>query len=264
MTESPGTAAVPVPFVRRISWAAIIAGLAVALGIELLSLLGIGIGASTIHAVNGTSASAGSIGIGSGIWFLISTLLALFSGGWVAGRLAGMPRPIDGTLHGVIAWSLTSLVTLYLLTTAIGGILGGATGLLGSALGAAGSGVAAVAPSAAQAAGSQLQKSGVNASSVSTNIQTLLKETGNSRLSPDALKAEAQHQGHLAKNAAADSAMNPGQAKQNSNDLLYRFLHDTGATSKSADRQALINVVAAQQHVSKAQAADTVDGYAQR
>ena len=113
MADTLAAPAAPLPFIRRISWAAIIAGLVVALAIELvLSLLGVGIGASTIHVVNGTSASAGSIGIGSGIWFLLSTLIALFGGGWVAGRLAGMPRPIDGTLHGVIAWSLTSLVTV--------------------------------------------------------------------------------------------------------------------------------------------------------
>lgn len=265
MVESRGSAAVPIPFVRRISWAAIIAGLAVALGIELLlSLLGIGIGASTIHAVSGESATASGLGIGSGIWFLMSTLIALFAGGWIAGRMAGMPRAIDGSLHGIIAWSLTTLATAYLLTTAVGGILGGATGLLGSALGAAGSGVAAVAPSAAQAAGSQLQKNGVNVDSVTTKIQTMLKQTGDPRLSPAALKAQAQHQGRVAKNAASKSALNPGETKQNLNALVYRFLHDTGATSKRADRQSLINVVAAQQHVSKAQATKTVDGYAQQ
>ena len=38
----------------------------------------------------------------------------------------------------------------------------------------------------------------------------------------------------------------------------------TPARRQSADRQALINVVAAQQHVSKAQAANTVDGYPQQ
>jgi hypothetical protein len=185
MTESLTTPAAQ-PLILRISWAAIFAGLIVALGVELLlSLLGIGIGASMIHAVNGTSASASSIGIGSGIWFLVSTLIALFSGGWVAGRLAGMPLPIDGTL------------------TAVGGILGVATGMLGSALGAAGSGVAAVAPSAAQAAGSQLQKSGVSTGSISSTVQSMLKETGNAKLSPDALQAEAHHQGQLAKNSAA-------------------------------------------------------------
>lgn len=98
--------------VRRISWAAIFAGLFVALAIELLlSLLGVGFGAGTIHAVSGTSATAGSLGIGSGIWFLISTLVALFAGGWVAGRLAGMPRATDGVLHGIVAWSLTTLAT---------------------------------------------------------------------------------------------------------------------------------------------------------
>lgn len=189
--------------------------------------------------------------------------MALFAGGWVAGRLAGMPRATDGVLHG-IAWSLTTLATAYLLTTAIGGILGGASGLLGNVLGAAGTGTAAAAPAVTSAVGSQMQKSGVSVDTVTSKVQNILRETGNSRLSPESLKAQAQHQGHLAKNAGQAAAQNPQGAHQSYNDLVYRFLHDTGTTSRSADRQALINVVASEQHVSKYQASKTVDGWLQQ
>ncbi len=49
MDGSLGSSAIPVPLARRISWAAIIAGLAAALGIELLlSLLGSGTGSYMI------------------------------------------------------------------------------------------------------------------------------------------------------------------------------------------------------------------------
>ena len=90
----------------------------------------------------------------------------------------------------------------------------------------------------------------------------MLRETGNSRLSPQSLAAQAHHQGALARNAGSSAAQNPQGAKQDYNDLVFRFLHDTGTTSRSADRQSLINVVASEQHVSKASAAQTVDGWA--
>jgi len=249
---------------RRISWGAIFAGLFVALATQLLlSILGVGIGASTIHIGSSDSASASGLGIGSAVWFFFSILIALFVGGWVAGSVAGMPRRIEGLLHGIVVWSLTTLVTVYLLTTAIGGILGGATGLLGKVVGAAGTGAAAAAPAISSAVGTQLQKNGITVDTLTSKVQTILRQTGNPKLSPGALKAQAQHQGNLAKHTAGASTQNPQATHQNVNELVYRFLHDTGATSRAADRQALINVVAAQQHVSKTQATKTVDSWAQ-
>lgn len=249
---------------RRISWGAIFAGLFVALAAQLLlSFLGIGIGASTIHLGSSDGASATGLGIGGAVWFFLSVLVALFIGGWVAGTVAGMPRRVEGLLHGVVVWSLTTLVTVYVLTTAIGGILGGATGLLGKAVGAAGTGAAAVAPGISSAVGTQLKKNGITLDTVTGKVQTILRQTGNPKLSPQALGRQAQHQGNLARNSAKASALNPQATHQNINELVYRFLHDTGATSRAADRQSLINVVAAQQHVSKAQAARTVDGWTQ-
>jgi hypothetical protein len=61
-------------------------------------------------------------------------LIALYVGGWVAGRMAGIPRKVDGSLHGILTWSLATLFGIYLLTSAVGGLLGGAAGLLGRTL----------------------------------------------------------------------------------------------------------------------------------
>jgi len=259
---SPARSDLAVPMVRRVSWGAIFAALFVVLALELvLNLLGIGFGAGAIHVTSPDGASASGLGIGSGIWFFVSTMISLFVGGWVAGRLAGMPRAADGALHGIVAWSLATLATVYLLTTAVGGLLGGATGLLGSALGVAGKGIGAAAPAVSSAVGSQLQKNGVNLDSVTGKIQQVLKQTGDAKLQPSALRAQAHHQAALAQHTAKASALNPQQAGQNYNDLVFRFLHDTGTQSKAKDRQDLINVVAAQTHVSKAQATQTVDGW---
>lgn len=137
--------------VRRVSWGAVLAGVIIALAVQLLlSLLGLGVGASTIDPMQGDTPGAQTLGIGAGIWWLVSSLIAVFAGGWVAGRLAGVPERTDGMLHGLVTWGLAMLLMLYLLTTTISGLIGGAFGMIGSALQAAGQGAAATAQTAQQ------------------------------------------------------------------------------------------------------------------
>jgi hypothetical protein len=115
---------------KSISWGAVFAGALLALVVQLmLSVLGIGIGASTINPLTEQNPADG-IGTGAAIWFVVSSLIALFAGGWVAGHLAGVSRSSDRALHGILTWGLTTLVTFYLLTTAIGGLIGGTANLL--------------------------------------------------------------------------------------------------------------------------------------
>jgi len=111
---------------RRISWGAIIAGLIVTLVCQiLLSMLGVAIGAATIDPLS-EQRPMENIGTGAAIWWIVSSLISLFLGGCVAGRLAGVPRKADGALHGIIMWGTCTLITILLLTTALGGVLGGA------------------------------------------------------------------------------------------------------------------------------------------
>lgn len=130
----------------HISWGSILAGVAVALSLQLLlNLLGIGIGASTINPKQGDTPGSG-LAIGAGIWFAISALISLFCGGWAAGRLSGDPDSKDGMLHGFTTWSLTTILTLVMLTSAVGGLIGGSASLLGKAASVGGQGAAAAAP----------------------------------------------------------------------------------------------------------------------
>ncbi len=138
--------------IKRVSWGAIFAGAVVAIVTQfLLNLLGLGIGMTTFDPAGGDSDSAAGFGMAQGIWTVVSSLIALFVGGWVAGRLAGMPRRTDGMLHGVVTWALTTLLALYLLTTGVGRVVSGVTSTLGSGLGLVTQGVTAVAPQVADA-----------------------------------------------------------------------------------------------------------------
>jgi hypothetical protein len=139
---------------RRISWGAIFAGVVVVLAVQLLlSMLGLGIGLSVLNPGAGNSPNAGSLGLGAGIWWGVSYLIALFAGGYVAGRLAGALLSWDGALHGVLAWAFTLLVTFYLLGTAIGSVIGGAFSVVGNTVSTATQGLKSVVPEAAQSGG---------------------------------------------------------------------------------------------------------------
>ena len=139
--------------INRISWGAVLAGVVVALVTQiLLNMLGIGIGAATLDPVAGDSPSAASFSIGAGIWFALSGILAALAGGYAAGRLAGAPNESTAGWHGLTTWALATLIIFYLLTSTLGGILGGTYRTLTSALGSVASTVGSTAQTAAQLA----------------------------------------------------------------------------------------------------------------
>jgi len=102
-----------------IRWGAVLAGVAVGISVQLvLSLLGIASGLSL------TSVSAGEApGTGALIWAGVSMLISALVGSYVAGRMSGLKRKIDGILHGVVAWAVTTLLFVLLATSAGGTLL---------------------------------------------------------------------------------------------------------------------------------------------
>lgn len=124
---------------NRASWGAIIAGVVAALVVQLLlNLLGIGVGAASLSAANlADNPDASAFSIGSGIWWTLSGIIASFCGGAVAGRLCGAAKVNTARWHGFVAWCVTTLVIFYLLTSAIGSIVGGSLSALGNTIGGA-------------------------------------------------------------------------------------------------------------------------------
>lgn len=213
---------------RRISWAAIFGGVILVIAIQLLlSMLGAGIGLGTVDTNGGTTPDASSIGIGAGVWWVVSSIIALAFGGYVSAWLAGIELRWDGVLHGMITWGIATLFTIYLLSTAIGGIVGGGFSALGSVTSAAGSGLKDVAQPMAQAAG----------------------------VSPDILQQQAQS---YLKPANLDPAtMTPQDAqKQVVTDLAT---YAKGGPDAPAAKEQVINIMAAQQHIGHDDAAKKFD-----
>ncbi|USI72580.1 hypothetical protein [Sphingomonas morindae] len=138
----------------RLSWGAILAGVVLAVAIELLlGILGTGIGLSMVDPVAGSTPGAAGFGIGAGLYWLVTTIVALGAGGYAAARLSGAQARFDAIAHGLTLWGVTLLLTLYLLTSAVGGLIGGAFRTVGAVAGATGATLGAAAPQAASIAG---------------------------------------------------------------------------------------------------------------
>lgn len=130
---------------QRISWPAVFAGLIIAVLTQLaLTLLGVAIGMGTVDVVNHNTPGTG-LAIGSGIYSALSLIISLFAGGWVAGRLAKDKHISESVIHGLLVAGLMFILTFYLLSSAVGSIVGGAGSLVGKA-------ASSVAPSLKQAA----------------------------------------------------------------------------------------------------------------
>lgn len=106
-------------------WSAIFAGLFAALACQvLLSAVGAAIGISA-SAVTESPDAARGLGVGAGIWMILSPLISMFVGGTVAAWLA---RPRDRSvalLHGGLVWCLSLVIGTFFLGSLASGALGG-------------------------------------------------------------------------------------------------------------------------------------------
>ncbi|NKE09720.1 MULTISPECIES: TIGR04086 family membrane protein [Kocuria] len=114
--------------VKNISWGAVIAGVVTVLALTVLFSLvtaALGLGMSDLNSEN----PGEGVGMATGISSIITLALALFSGGAVAGLLAGRA----GLIHGFLTWATSLLTALVLATLLAGNVLGALGNTLGTA-----------------------------------------------------------------------------------------------------------------------------------
>jgi hypothetical protein len=100
----------------RVSWGAIFAGAVMALAtFFVLSLLGGAIGLSLSDA-----ASSSSIGMGAGIWAILSLLISMFVGGFVATQCTVGETKGEALIHGVVMWGVATAMILWMAMSGIG------------------------------------------------------------------------------------------------------------------------------------------------
>ncbi|TNC05291.1 PhnA-like protein [Methylobacterium terricola] len=144
---------------NQISWGAVFAGAAAALVLQvILNMLGLGIGLSTVDPTGDGTPAASSLGLGAGLWWVISGILASAAGGYLAGRLSGKPSNSTAGYHGLISWAVATLVIFYMLSSAVSGLVGGAFNTASGAVGGLGRAAGGSIQTVAQTAAPSLSK----------------------------------------------------------------------------------------------------------
>ena len=136
---------------HRVSWGAILVGVVVALAVNLaLQMLGLALGSMTINPTTETNPFEG-LATGAVIWIAASMLIALFCGGYAAGKMAGYQQDATGILHGLAVWGAVTLISWWMLSMMAGSIMNGVANVIGGGLSLAGQAVSEVAPEVQQA-----------------------------------------------------------------------------------------------------------------
>lgn len=238
---------------KRVAWTAVFAGAVLALVAQLLlSMLGTAIGLSTVDPLQpeGTP-SAEAMGIGAGLWWVISGFLALMLGGWVAGKLSGSPWMFDGALHGLLVFALVTLIGTYIVGSAITNLVQGGASLVGNG--------------ANVALDSMMNRNGQTGGQGSQNNQN----SGSTQSSGlwDEIKRDAQslfsNTETSGANGTASSSSNSGaSARQEFDVILQRLVNARDNNTERAEvRNALVNLLTTRAGMTRKDAEARVEGW---
>jgi hypothetical protein len=251
---------------KRVSWGAIFGGGFVAIGVMIiLGTLGVAIGMDVIEPASGDTPDASTFGIVGGIFWIVSGLLAMFAGGMAAAKLSGRSRGLEGPLHGVVTWAIVTVATLFLVTTTIGALIGGAFGVLKTGAKAVGAGAGVVAkadlPDVSPVL-DQLELPEITWSEVRTEVREILSQTGKPALDPNEIEGDLDGARDEAKQAI-DSEDLP-KAEQDLDAALNKLYRSARDGIDAADRDAVVNVLVARTDMSRDEASQMVDKWADR
>jgi hypothetical protein len=119
----------------RVRWGPIISGIVVALATQLiLSALGAAIGSSFLAGSDAPRSNASGVASNVGIWSIISLLISLFLGSWVAARACGPMNRNTALLNGAVLWATTLALSAWLVASGVTGAFGIAASNAGEVL----------------------------------------------------------------------------------------------------------------------------------
>ena len=238
---------------RRVSWGAIFAGTVIAMALMVFfATLGIAIGAAAIDPASEANPLSG-MGIGSGLYLVITQLLSLAVGGFAAAKLAGVPRTTSSILHGLSVWALSTLLALWLAISGAGAIFGAASSLVGNTARAATNVVQSVAPDNFSFPNMPEIASQLSVSDLPPEIQSVLQENG---ITIEQLRRELQQAFrnvvseqeqnralNILQGALADALRTPGDIGSDVNDAIDSLVSGPNAVFSAEDRQEVLTVL---------------------
>jgi len=213
----------------RISWGAIFGGAFAALGLwMLLYAFGLAIGLTVIDPND--RGSLRSSGIFTGVWGLLAPLIALFIGGFVAGRGAGIFRRGEGAVHGLVMWGLVTVIGSFLVISAAAAVIRGAATVGGFAMRAGGAAIGAAAEHG-QGLGAMAQRLGVDEEDALRPVNQRLQAEGKPPVTANQIQAaasdavqQAVRQGRVDREALVRAvAQNTALSQQDAEEIAGRI-----------------------------------------
>jgi len=248
-------------FINRLSWGAIIAGVFIAIAVQLLlSFLGLGIGFGSINPMDEAKPFSG-LGIGALVWWIVSMLISVFTGGWVAGWFSNHIQKTDLVLHGLLTWCLLTFLNMYLITSSVGKIIGGAGSVITKGFSLAGDGIKAVAPEAGNIIKDQLGVDENTFGKMKQEAELLLKQTEKKELQPANLEKKIDQASGQGKSTGKAILEKPQEAQQRIDALISKLFSQNDSTFDAADKEALVNIVKNRTGKSQPESEQIVDNW---
>lgn len=250
-----------ISFINRLTWSAIIAGVFIAIAVQLLlSFLGLGIGFGSINPMEEAKPFSG-LGTGALIWWIITMLISVFTGGWVAGWFSNHIQRTDLVLHGLLTWCLLTFLNMYLITSSVGKIVGGVGSVINKGFSMAGDGLKAAAPEAGNLIKDQLGVDRNTFAKMKQEAELLLRQTEKKELQPGALADKANQAKAQGKSAGQEALENPQQAQAQIDGLFKKLFSENDSTFNAVDQEALVNIVKNRTGKSKAESEQIVENW---
>ncbi|WP_029904233.1 hypothetical protein [Prevotella sp. 10(H)] len=251
----------------RVSWGSVIAGVITVIAISiLLSILGSSVGLFMFDPTSGDPVSG--IGTTMGIWTVVSLLLSLAAGGFVAGKLSGS----DGMIHGFLVWASTLIIGIIfvvmiaasavrLTTNILGSVTSAAGSILSGAGSMVGSGVSGLADEVQNVFGDIEFDAGDENTNVRQDIRTALRKSGVKEFQPEYLQNQMKGVKTDFDRSVKRLATHPNDAESIINSFLDKVKKRGETYAQNINRDDLNKAIANNSNLSKAEVDKAVDEY---
>ena len=202
------------------------------------------------------------VGLGTGIYSIAAQLISLAIGAFAAGRLAANPLKLNSGLHGVAVWALATLGMLYIATTTVGSVVGGAVGAVSSAGQAAADAAGAAMPD-------NLQLGQIDKQDLPQSVQDAMDKQGLTvkNIQDEAMASYQAVLSDQEKNeiqsevtdTAAAVAQNPGNASQEISQMVDSLFGGPNAALSEEDKQEMTTQMSKRLGVSEEEAKTMID-----
>ncbi|WP_296621530.1 hypothetical protein [Marivirga sp.] len=219
----------------------------------ILNLIGLSLGLFSIEPTEESNPMNG-LGIGAIIWWVISNLIVLFIGGFVAARVGVSLKNVSGIIQGIMTWALYALISAWLVTSAIGSIISGVGKAVGGVLSSTGE---VVQNQLGPVIKEQFSGLEVSLDDAKEEFYSLLEDTEKEALEPETLESKAEKS---AANAKEEVTENKKQTdKVNIEKIFSKSKNRFEQSFEALDKQALANILAERSGMTESEAKRTVD-----